>query len=248
MKKPYLKKYEVIGKFTVWIVDGNYIRTNMDEEFTNLGQHYQFKFIPENEFWIDEEHGEGSEKRFFIQNMLIMNKLISQGVEYKRACKIADAAENRERSKSKFFEEFINGYTQEKELINKIHKHLLKKYSAKLKIWVVRGEIVRDLFFIDFTEGGHDKVYHFIPRNEVWIDDDLGRKEIKFVLLHELHERKLMAKGMDYDSAHHLASKIEYQHRHTPNEVDKAIEKELKENEKISNVAKLISEHENKRL
>jgi len=49
VEKPYLKRYTSISGFIVWIVDGKYIRENVDEEFTNCGAHYRFKFIPENE-------------------------------------------------------------------------------------------------------------------------------------------------------------------------------------------------------
>ena len=49
MKKPYIKKYGKVSGFKIYLVDGKYIRSNMDEEFTNCGQHYQFKFIPKDE-------------------------------------------------------------------------------------------------------------------------------------------------------------------------------------------------------
>ena len=53
LKPPYLNKVGARGSITIWIVDGTYVRTHMDEEFTNYGQHFAFRFIPENEFWID---------------------------------------------------------------------------------------------------------------------------------------------------------------------------------------------------
>ncbi|MFH1425417.1 MAG: hypothetical protein ABIG28_01655 [archaeon] len=53
--KFYLKKFGKVGKYVVWIVDENYIWTNIDEEFTNFGQHYNFKFIPKNELWINDD-------------------------------------------------------------------------------------------------------------------------------------------------------------------------------------------------
>jgi len=55
MKLPYLEKIGQRGDITVWSVDGIYVRRNLDEEFTNFGQHYRFECIPENEFWIDIE-------------------------------------------------------------------------------------------------------------------------------------------------------------------------------------------------
>ncbi len=52
---PYIKKVGERGKIFIWIVDGTYVRTHLDEEFTNFGQHYRFKCIPKDEFWLDKE-------------------------------------------------------------------------------------------------------------------------------------------------------------------------------------------------
>ena len=82
MKKPYIKKYKQVSKFTVWIVDGKYIRTNIDEEFTNFGHHLIFSFIPKNEFWIDHEFGESEEAQYYIDHMLIENRLMAQGKSF----------------------------------------------------------------------------------------------------------------------------------------------------------------------
>jgi hypothetical protein len=68
---------------------------------------------------------------------------------------------------------------------------------GEISIWIVDGRLVRSVFDVDFTEGGHDYVYEFVPQNEVWIDNDLEESERPFVLLHELHERNLMAKGWE---------------------------------------------------
>jgi len=228
MKKPYIKKFSKISKFDVWIVDGKYIRDNIDEEFTNYGQHYRFDFIPENEFWIDKERVEGEEK-YFIDSMLITNRLMAQGVSHKEAVKAADNIEKRERAKDYLMKK---GKTKQgtKEEIVTIHKKLLEEYSKNLKVWLVDGEAVRDLFFLDFTEGGHGKVYPFIPENEVWIDDDIDKDEIKFVLLHELHERNLMSEGMKYEDAHKSSSEIEYYCRQHPKELDKKLKEEIEKN------------------
>lgn len=228
MKKPYIKKFSRISGFNVWIVDGKYIRDNINEEFTNYGQHYLFDFIPKNEFWIDKEGVPGEEK-YYIDSMLVMNRLLGKGVSHAEAVRKADAIERRERSKSKLIKEEIKLEKQKDEIINKVHKKLLRKFSnKKIKVWIVDGELVRDLFFIDFTEGGHNKIYPFIPFEEVWIDNDVENKEIKFVLLHEVHERNLMAKGMDYDSAHKSSSEIEYSCRRNPKELDDKLKAEMK--------------------
>lgn len=233
LRKIYLKKLLSVSGFKVWIVNGKYIRDNIDKEFTNYGQYYQFRFIPKDEFWIDKERNPGEEK-YFIESMFVMNRLILKGVEIKDAAKVADRIEKRERSKSKLMKQEVKIKKNKGNLLETVYKNLLKKYSFEnLKVWIVNGELVRDLFFLDFTEGGHDKVYNFIPKNEIWIDDDLGLAERKFVFLHELHERNLMSKGMDYDNAHKSSSKIEYYCRKHPNKLDKCLRKEFKKAKKI---------------
>jgi len=230
MKKPYLKKFSEVSGFKVWIVDGEYIRENMDEEFTNFGQHYRFRFIPKNELWIDKERVPGEEK-FFIGYLLIENRLMSKGTSYDKAVDKGNIFERGEREKSKLMKKRIKLKKDPKKLMNIVHKDLLQKYSTKkIKIWIVSGEAVRGLFYVDFTEGGHGYVYSFIPKNEVWIDDDIEPDEIKFVLLHELHERRLMSKGMKYDPAHSLSSKIEYYCRKHKEQIEKELKKEIKKN------------------
>lgn len=228
IKKAYIKKFSDISGFKVWIVSGKYIRDNINEEFTNFGEHYSFKFIPKNEFWIDKERNPGEEK-YFIDSMLAMSRLIAKGISCKDAAKVADRIERKERAKSKLMKNELKIKKSKRNVIKTVYKSLIKKYSnKKIKIWIVKGELVRDLFFLDFTEGGNDKVYSFIPENEVWIDDDLSLTERKFVLLHELHERNLMSLGKSYDSAHRSSSEIEYFCRKHPKMLEKYIRKEFK--------------------
>jgi hypothetical protein len=227
MKRPYVKKLDQISDITVWIVDGQYIRKNIDEEFTNFGQHFGFRFIPKQEFWIDREHSLG-EAQFFIDHLLVEHRLMASGMAYDQALGKADAVEKRERHKVERGREISR--LAKREIVKNIHKRLLKKYSGEVHVWIVKGELVRDLYFIDFTEGGHDKVYHFVPKNEVWLDDDLGPGERKFVLLHELHERHLMSLGWPYAKAHRSASKIEYHCRAHPLELEANLRLEITKN------------------
>jgi hypothetical protein len=226
-RKPYLKKYDEVAGFTVWIVDGKFVRAHDDEEFTNFGQHYRFPFIPESEFWIDQEHGAG-EEQFFIDHLLVENRLMAEGMKYDQALARADLKEKRERRKSQLIQRLAG--LDRKHLIRHVHKRLLRKYSRVVRVWIVRGDLVRDLYFIDFTEGGHDKVYHFVPENEVWLDDDVGPKERRFVLLHELHERALMAKGWTYGRAHRDSSRVEYFCRSHPEKLERMLQEEMKKN------------------
>jgi hypothetical protein len=52
LKPRYIEKIDERGDLQVWIVDGAYIRTHMDEEFTNFGQHYRVPYVTE----LDEIH------------------------------------------------------------------------------------------------------------------------------------------------------------------------------------------------
>ena len=143
---------------------------------------------------------------------------MAEGMGYDKALEKADAIERRERHKVKLIRKISR--LSKKNIVDNIHKRLLKKYSGTIRVWVVNGGLVRSLSFIDFTEGGHDQVYHFVPKNEVWLDDDLGSGERRFVLLHELHERHLMTLGWPYFKAHRSASRIEYHCRAHPEELE----------------------------
>jgi len=227
-KKPYIKKIATVSKFDVFYVDGPFIREHIDEEFTNFGQHFRFRFIPAREFWIDFERTPGEEE-FFIDHLLVENRLMSQGWPYDKALEAADRKERAERRKVDFMKKGIVPRPRRKELLADIHVRLLKKYcTPAVAVWIVDAEIVRDVYFIDFTEGGHDKVYGFVPTGEVWLDDDLKFSELRFVLLHEVHERRLMAtRDWPYHKAHRSASHIEYHCRHHPEDLDRYLRDEI---------------------
>ncbi|MCR4327685.1 MAG: hypothetical protein NUV46_03840 [Nanoarchaeota archaeon] len=198
MKKPYKREIGKVGGLKVWIVDGSYVRKNIDEEFTTCGEHYVFKKIPKNELWLDNGIDKDDEK-YFIDYVLIEHNLMAKGYSYDTTWREGNRVQKREREKDKEFKKIKKLQSKESyKIIDKIHKKLLKKYSNNLQVWVVNGKIVRDLFFIDFVDGGHDKVYSFVPQNEIWLDNGISKKEIKFVLLHEAHERYLMSKGFNY--------------------------------------------------
>lgn len=248
MKKPYIKKIGKFGEFNVFYVNGYWIRKHLDKEFTNFGHNQYFHFIPKYELWIDFENGK-TEAHYFIDNFLIIQRELKKGKTYDEAIKIANHYEKTERLKSKIIKKLVKEKNKEK-ILKKIHKkRIFKKYNPKLKIWIIRGDLVRSLFFLDFTEGGHDQVYDFVPKGEVWIDDDVYKKEIPYVLIHELHERYLMTKGWIYDSggigvfsrkakkgeksAHFEAEKLETWCRNNPKETMKKLIFEIKRNKVV---------------
>ena len=223
MKQPYLEKIGQRGDVAVWSVDGIYVRRNLDEEFTNFGQHYRFECIPENEFWIDRE-SILDEQQFYIDHLLMEYHLMKKGVPYVKALEFADRKERSERKKvDRISSDQLKGEVSP----TIVHLQVLAK-TYDVTIWLVNGRLVRDWFDIDFTEGGHDLVYKFVPKGEVWIDNDVEPEERSYILLHELHERNLMKKGLSYNEAHADSSQLEYHVRHHPKELSKALEIEIK--------------------
>jgi hypothetical protein len=221
LKPPYLEKVEMRGDLAVWIVDGAYIRGHIDEEFTNFGQHYRYPYIPEKELWLDRE-GNSDERRFFIDHLLVEHRLMAGGMPYDKAIEAADREERKERRRAGD----VARMTEHGKRLpdgHAVHARLWKTLESGLAVWIVKGRLVRSVFDIDFTAGGHEYVYEFVPEGEVWIDDDIVEDERGYVLLHELHERNRMAGGWPYQKAHAESSRLEYRCRHHPDELHDAL-------------------------
>lgn len=221
LKHPYLRKADTRGDIHVWIVDGSYVRGHIDEEFTNFGQHYRYAYIPANEFWIDEE-AKHDERAFFTDHLLVEHRLMAKGMPYDEALVEADKAERKER---RLAGDVAKATHRGQQLPDgsAAHEHLWKKLENGVSVWIVNGRFVRSVFDIDFTAGGHDHVYEFVPTGEVWIDDAITEKERGFVLLHELHERSRMADAAPYIQAHAESSRMEFWCRHHPDELHDAL-------------------------
>ena len=96
LKPAYLSKIEDHGDFTVWDVDGAYIRGHIDEEFTNFGQHYRFLLFPRMNSGSTMKQST-DETRFFIDHLLTEHRLMAKGVPYDKAIEEADRVERKER-------------------------------------------------------------------------------------------------------------------------------------------------------
>lgn len=224
MKAPYISQIDTRGNLQIWIVDGSYIRGHIDEEFTNFGQHYRYAYIPINELWIDRQAAH-NETRFFIDHLLVEHLLMAKGVPYNKALIEADRQERKQRRRAGDVSRLTH-HGKELPEAKSVHENLWKKLDNGLSVWIVNGRLVRSVFDIDFTAGGHDHVYEFVPKNEVWIDDAIEEDERGYVLLHELHERNRMSKGWIYEKAHEESSRLEYRTRHHPDELHDALTQE----------------------
>jgi len=208
-EKNFKKFYKNIEGHPVYLVDGNYIRSNLESEFTNFGQHFRFpNLIPEKEFWIDVER-ESGEINFYLSHLLVEYNEMANGQSYDKAYDKAAQIEKNQREKKMLRKDDVRV---------KLFKKLPK---SGIKIFIVDGESVRNQYNMDFTEGGHWLVYNFIPKGECWLDNDVEPKERKWILAHELAEIGMMENGLNYETAHAKASKYEQKLR--------------RENEKIIN-------------
>jgi hypothetical protein len=221
LKPPYVEKTDERGRFKIWIVDGAYIRGHIDEEFTNFGQHYRYPYIPDDELWIDRE-AEHDEHQFFIDHLLVEHRLMEKGMPYGKALEAADIEERKERRRAGDVRKLTAKGAKLPDG-HDVHETLWKRLESGITVWIVNGRLVRSVFDIDYTAGGHDYVYEFVPRNEVWIDDAIEETERPYVLLHELHERNRMAGGWPYSRAHAESSRIEFRCRHHPDELHDAL-------------------------
>jgi hypothetical protein len=220
-RKTYYKScLERRGPLSVWLVDGSYIRKNIDEEFSNFGHHYSTAEVPANEIWIDQESDQ-DEQRFFIRHAVVERDLMRKGSDYDTARKAANREERKMRVAAGDLKKVVKGKAMPNPTL--VHLKIWKTLPDGVQVWFVNGRLVRSVFDIEFTEGGHEHVYEYVPRNEVWIDNDIHENERGFVLFHELHERNLMANGMDYDTAHDESSAREKHLRKHPDQLHEAL-------------------------
>lgn len=221
--EPYVELIQKIGALRVWTVDGSFVRKNISEEFTNFGHHYTYPEIPKNELWIDVVHSP-AEYRFYLHHMLTERRLMARGTSGEEARKIANKEERKLRLRTRDVKEVM----QDDRLPNPdaVHERLWKKLANGVEVWYVKGRLVRSVYDIEFTQGGHEHVYEFVPKNEVWIDNDVHEDERGFVVFHELHERNLMEKGKDYDAAHEESSRRERYYRAHPAELHEGLSAE----------------------
>lgn len=204
------------GEVKVWQVDGVCVRKYLDEEFTNYACHHDFDFIPEDEFWLDEE-GSPDEVDFFVERLRVKHGLMEQGVSEEDA---EDEAGKAEMAVRLSMGEADEGRSD-------VKLGLLGRLKDGTEVWLVDGKKVRSRLDSDFTEGGHGYVYDYVLKGEVWIDNDVVERERGFVLFHELHERNLMKdEGWDYEKAHEESSGLELGLRKEPEGLGDALVKE----------------------
>jgi len=197
-----IKKLQIIDGISVWLVDGAHVRAYLEKDFTIAAQHYRFKSIPENEFWIDSTTAK-EEIPLLIKHLILEKNLMKKAMSYIKA-----------RNKTYQLSTFRKPSDKD------FKKKLFHTTKDGIKVWLVDGHLVRSNVHPNFKHGGHDKVYDYIPTKEVWAEYVLKGNELKLLILHELHERELMSKSMSYNTAHKHALKVEETARNNPDFID----------------------------
>jgi hypothetical protein len=83
-------------------------------------------------------------------------------------------------------------------------------------VWLVDGSYVRATIDQDFGLYGHHYSNPSIPQSEVWLDTESVRDDRETVVRRAAIERRLMARGMDYEAARTVAAAEERKRRLEP--------------------------------
>lgn len=206
-------KPAMMGKYHITYIDSNEFRNKslLSVEFCTAAVHDDFpRHIKKNEIWIDDSI-KLKEIPAILKGLSVRLSKIENGESNSYEKAIAAERKKRNRHKEKL----------------KKKKHMtIKDYSGKIEVYLVSGKAVRDNYKTDFSQGGHGYVYDWIPKNEIWIEDE-EKDEMAPILAHEYIEMVLMKEsGWRYSKAHEMASDIEQKLRNknlTMKDIDRVV-------------------------
>lgn len=204
--------------YQVWVVDGYRVRHKIYQEFLYGGNEQRYPFNPKGEIWID--HAISCEEfELTLAHELNERHLMAKfGWTYDKAHdsslaleqvmrkKYAAVCESHERELPLVSPEDYNnrkeitGIADSIKLQNIYRLPLAEKNG--IKVWIVDGFLVRKNIFPDFGFSGNDRVYHFIPKGEIWIDGQISCEETAYSIVAEQVEREQMVKGKPFGEAY----------------------------------------------
>jgi hypothetical protein len=215
--------------YDIWIVDGNQVRLKIFSSFLYGGNEQRYPFNPKGEIWIDnaiscEEYWltlahELNERHLMAKFgwTYIASHDSSLSVELAIRHSNEEVCRSHEASLGKVS---VTDYSNIKEIVSipdsiQIQNIYRVPVGTRegIAIWIVDGYMVRKNIYPDFGFSGNDLSYHFIPRNEIWIDGQVSCEETEYSIATELKERQLMEKGESYDDAYSDAIDITQKNR-----------------------------------
>jgi hypothetical protein len=217
MKKNIEKKHiQDYGNHKIFEVPGHILRAKNRKfgDFFDWGIHTQIDEIPKNEVWISSEIDDVDKFVAMAAGSCELEE-INEGKSEKEA--YDKCFKLQKRLRKKIVEASKNPHMTNKNAKEEIHIEsykILKDKDGEIKAWIVDGEKVRDIFDVDYIEGGHGYVYDYVPNKEIWLDNKLNKDELDAVLVHEYTELLLMRDHkLKYEDAHIKATKAEYKVR-----------------------------------
>ena len=204
--------------FDVWVVDGALVRQKIYPEFLYGGNEQRYIFTPKGEIWIDNALSCEEYELTLVHELNERHLMAKFGWTYDRSHDSSLAIEviyrHRYDSLSRQHESAIGkvsptDWSGKKEIANlpdsielrNIYRIPVKDTNG-ISIWIVDGYLVRKNIFPDFGFSGNDLNYHFIPKNEIWIDGQISCEETAYSITGELIERAMMAKGVPFGEAY----------------------------------------------
>ena len=201
----------------IYTVDASVVRNvaRHDEEFGNFATQEEFKdLIPRGEIWLGEKSFP-REGICFVVNALTRLGSKQRGASEERAYDAGIAAERelRERLTGRTFRDGKPHARPPEEIY--VDRYVeLDDHQFSIDVWRIDGHVVRSFYKTDYTEGGHGYVYPWVPKRQIWIEEGIDAWELPFVICHEYIELRLMRDvGLDYDRAHAICSKMEFELR-----------------------------------
>jgi hypothetical protein len=204
--------------FDVWIIDGYKVRQKIYKEFLYGGNGQRYCYTPPGEIWIDNAIS-CEEYELTLAHELNERHLMAKfGWTYDKSHDSSLAVELVMRHVSdsicRNHEACLpavspTDWTNRKEIgtipdsirLTGIYRIPVGERDG-LNVWIVDGYLVRKNIFPDFGFSGNDKVYHFIPPKEIWIDGQVSCEEMEYSIIAEQIERTLMQQGRTYSDAY----------------------------------------------
>lgn len=216
MRRPNIRKKLISAHhdYQLFTVDATASRTSAEgnEEFGNFATHEEFPhLIGKNEIWVADKLLE-REGIFYQTNALTRLSRKARG-------QTNDTAYEGGLNVERFLREELTGIKyRDGEPHRRVPEDIyIERYAeipdeaGKIGVWRVDGHLVRCYYKTDYTEGGHGYVYRWCPDNQVWIEKDIHPSELPFIVAHEYTELRLMRDcDYDYDRAHAICSKVEF--------------------------------------
>jgi hypothetical protein len=206
------------GNYDVWIIDGGKVREKIYKEFLYGGNEQRYIFNPKGEIWIDNAIS-CEEYDLTLAHELNERHLMAKfGWTYQAAHDSSLRLEQVIRHRN---EEVCRAHESSLGKVSVLDSYNIKEIKCLpdsillqniyripegtrdgISIWVVDGYLVRKNIYPDFGFSGNDLAYHFIPKNEIWIDGQVSCEETEYSIALEMMERKEMTQGKSYSDAY----------------------------------------------